>query len=518
MSKKTQLFILLIILFGAITVRLYRFSNPIADWHAWRQSDTSSVSRNFVKYGFDVLHPRFDDISNIPSGKDNPNGYRFVEFPIYNILQASFYKISGTFSLEESGRIVTIISSLLSIVFIYLLVKKYADSTAALFAAAFYAFLPFNIYYGRSILPDPIMVMASLGGIYFFDKWLDKDLTLIKYVSGKRSASRINDEIVDNLETRALSWLWYIISLIFTSGALLLKPYAIFFTLPIIFLVFNKFGFNLYKKWQLYVYVILALSPLILWRIWMLNYPEGIPASEWLFNGGDIRFKGAFFFWLFADRIGRLILGYWGLIIFGFGIISLARKKFVSKNLFLASFLVASLLYLFVIARGNVQHDYYQILIIPSLAIFLGLGSSFLLNLPKEYFHRSVGAFVLALSLIFSISFGWYYVRDFFNINNPSIIAAGDAVDKLTPENAKIIAILHGSEGDTTFLYQTNRQGWASFQNSLPELIQKGAEYLIFANPTKEDQNYAKEYKLVASNQDYIIFDLRKHLEGDRLK
>lgn len=487
MLKKIQLFILLLIFIGAFTVRLYRFESPIADWHAWRQADTSSVSQNFVKYGFNVLHPRFDDISNIPSGEDNPQGYRFVEFPVYNILQAGFYKIFDKFTLEEWGRLVTIISSLLSLAFIYFLVKKYADSTSALFAAAFYAFLPFSIYYGRSILPDSSMAMASLGGIYFFDKWLDKSIS-----------------------KNPMNWIWYLVSLIFTASALLLKPYAIFFTLPMIYLVFAKLGLSFYKKWQLYFYLIIAVIPLTLWRVWMTQYPQGIPASNWLFNGGNIRFTGAFFYWLFAERIGRLILGYWGLIIFGFGIISASRKKLVSKNLFFVSFLASSLLYLVVIARGNVQHDYYQILIIPSISIFLGLGSSLLLNLPKEYFHRSIGAFVLTLSMIFSLSFGWYYVRDFFNINNPSIIAAGQAVDKLTPKNAKVIAILHGSEGDTTFLYQTNRQGWPSFEKPIPAMIKMGAGYLIFANATKEDQNLGKEYKIIKSTPDYIIFDLLK--------
>lgn len=487
MFKKFQLFILLIILFGAFTVRLYRFNNPIADWHAWRQADTSSVSRNFIKYGFDILHPRFDDISNIPSGKDNPQGYRFVEFPVYNLFQAGFYQIFDKFTLVEWGRLVTIISSLLSLVFIYLLVKKYADNTAALFAAAFYAFLPFNIYYGRSILPDPSMAMASLGGIYFFDKWLDK--------GGNKSSS---------------NWLWFLVSILFTASALLLKPYAIFFTLPIIYLIYYKLGFNFYKKWQLYIYLIISITPLILWRIWMTQYPQGIPASDWLFNAGNIRFKGAFFYWLFAERIGRLILGYWGLTILGFGIVATARKKFVQKNLFFVSFLLSSLLYLVVIARGNVQHDYYQILIMPSLSIFLGLGSSLLLNFPKEYFHRSVGAIILTISIIFSISFGWYYIRDFFNINNPSIISAGQAVDRLIPQNAKVIAILHGSEGDTTFLYQTNRQGWPSFEKPIPEMIKMGARYLVFANATREDQNFGKEYKIIESTPEYIIFDLLK--------
>jgi hypothetical protein len=368
------------------------------------------------------------------------------------------------------------------------LVKKYADTTAALFAAAFYAFLPFNIYYGRSILPDPMMAMASLGGIYFFDKWLEKDI--IK---------------------KPINWLWFFSSVAFTSSALLLKPYAIFFTLPLVYLVFYKLGFKFYKKWQLYVYIILCLTPLIAWRVWITQYPEGIPANQWLFNGGDIRFKGAFFHWIFADRIGRLILGYWGLIILGFGIVRLGVKKQLLKNLFFLSFLISSLLYLTVMARGNVQHDYYQILIIPSVAIFLGLGSSYLINLPKEYFHKSIGIITLSICSIFTIMFGWYFVRDYFNINNPSIVSAGAAVDKIIPKDAKIIAILPGSEGDTTFLYQTNRQGWPSFEKPLPEMINLlGADYLVFASPKKEDMKFSKDYKLVASTPDYIIFDLHR--------
>src|SRR5437868_11096253 len=92
-TKKLQIILLTLILLIGFTARLYRFNNPIADWHSWRQVDTSAVSRNFVKYGFDVLHPRYDDISNIQTGYDNPQGYRFVEFPFFNIFYSAFYII-----------------------------------------------------------------------------------------------------------------------------------------------------------------------------------------------------------------------------------------------------------------------------------------------------------------------------------------------------------------------------------------------------------------------------------------
>nr|MBP6098848.1 hypothetical protein [Candidatus Levybacteria bacterium] len=91
--KKFGIYLIFLLFLFAFIARLYRITNPIADWHAWRQADTSAVSKKFVQEGIDILHPKYFDISNIQSGKDNPNGYRMVEFPILNVLQA------GAFSL-----------------------------------------------------------------------------------------------------------------------------------------------------------------------------------------------------------------------------------------------------------------------------------------------------------------------------------------------------------------------------------------------------------------------------------
>ena len=167
------LLVLLIILIGAFAVRLYRFDAPVADWHSWRQVDTSAVSRTFVQEGYDILRPRFPDLSKGVSLIDNPHGYRFVEFPIYNVTQAFLYQQIGRFTLEQWGRVVTIFSSLVSVIFLYLLVRKYTNSRTGLFASFFFAFVPYNIYYSRVILPDQSMVAALLAGTYFFSNWID---------------------------------------------------------------------------------------------------------------------------------------------------------------------------------------------------------------------------------------------------------------------------------------------------------------------------------------------------------
>ncbi|TAK93195.1 hypothetical protein EPO05_07245, partial [Patescibacteria group bacterium] len=172
-QKNVSVFVLATILLLGFVVRLYRFDNPVADWHSWRQADTSSVSRNFAKDGFDLLHPRMDNISNVQSGLENPQGYFFVEFPLYNAAQAGLYKLIGVLTLEEWGRLLSIVSSTLSTLFLFLIVARHSNKTVGLFAAFFYALTPYNIYYGRTILADTSMVMAMLGGIYFFDLWVD---------------------------------------------------------------------------------------------------------------------------------------------------------------------------------------------------------------------------------------------------------------------------------------------------------------------------------------------------------
>lgn len=461
-------------------IRLYRFNGPVADWHSWRQADTSAVSRNFVTGGFDLLHPRFDDLSNVPSGiYDNPQGYRFVEFPIYNVFQAGLFIAFGHFTIEEWGRLVSIAFSLVSSLFLYLLVKKRSDYLTGLMAAFFMTFLPFNVFYDRTILPDPSMVTYMLGGIYFFDLW-------------------INEESKSQLRKYSL----FLLSAVFWILAFLIKPFVAFFTLPMLVLSFEKYGIGFIRKWQLWLLAIIAVVPFGLWRIWMEQYPAGIPQSSWLFNSNNIRFKGAFFDWIFARRISQLILGYWGVSLLTIGF--LVKKK---NYLYFLSFAVSSLLYISVVATGNVQHSYYQIPIIPSIAIFLGIGSAFLINPPKESFTRFKTIPVLIICTLLLFAFSWFYVRDYFNINNPSIIIAGQAVDRLTPKNAKVIA-LYG--GDTSFLYQTKRKGWASFERPLPELIKMGADYLVIANPKADDYGLGKTYKTVSSTSDYLLFNLHE--------
>jgi len=461
-------------------VRFYKFSSPVADWHSWRQADTSAVSRNFVKYGINLLHPVYDDLSNVASGRENPKGLRFVEFPIYNAASAIGYKISPSFSIEKWGRIITIFASLLSLVFIYLITKKYVSDAAGLFAAFFFAFLPYSIYYSRVILPDPFMVMLSISSLWFMSEFNTKKKIF-----------------------------YLIFSTTCFAIALLVKPTAIFFALPIghllILEVYRSYKSNRSDKTYFFSVIIFSLSflPLLLWRRFIQQFPEGIPASTWLLNGDGIRFKGDWFRWLFGERIGKLILGYWGLIFFGVGAMLVkTKKRFVLELLG-----VSALLYLIIFATGNVRHDYYQIPIIPVVAIYSGIGLEYLLLKCREY-NRIWGLPFVIIALLVTFSLSWYEVQGFFNVNHPEIVEAGELVDRIVPWDAKVIAPYGG---DTAFLYQTNRQGWPLLYNTNDVNVQVklGATHYVSTNFDEPTKKIMKECKTIFKNDKFVIIQLK---------
>jgi hypothetical protein len=463
-------------------VRLYRFNNPIADWHSWRQADTSSVARNYVKNGIDLLHPRMNNISNVQSGFENPQGYFYTEFPLLDGAQAGLFMLFGHLTIEEWGRFITIVMSLMGSTFLFLLVKRRGYIRAAWLTLIFSLFLPYNIYYNRTILPDTSMVATLMGGIYFMDKWLDG-------FRGKKEK---------------VQFVFLLLSLVFTAVSLLLKPYALFYGLTFLVLVFSVFKWKVFLKWELWMYAILAVLPLVFWRRYMLSYPEGIPVSNWLFNSNGIRFRPAFFRWIFYERVTKLISGFFNTLFIATGVYTLFKIK---DSWFFLSFVVSALAYVCIIATGNVQHDYYQIVIMPALIFLMAFGAAWLIGILEKHINKKVAYFLVSFIILVGFYFSWQQVKDYFNINNSAIIEAGQVVDRLTPKNAKILAPY---DGDSSFLYQTNRQGWASFEHDLPTLIKMGADYLVLVHPTATDRALGKQYKVVAQNQDYILVNLNQ--------
>lgn len=457
----SEYFVLSIILLLGLVLRLYKINNPVADWHSWRQADTASVTRGFVQNGINLLYPKYHDISSIQSGIENPQGYRMVEVPIYNGVVTFFYGIFGKFTLEVWGRLTSILFALVSATLLFLIGKKLYSSKIGLLSSLFYLFLPFNIYFTRTILPESMGVALALSGIYF----------AILYIYEKKSI---------NLS----------LFVVFFALSLLIKPFFAFYLIPVAYLL--KF-----KKVKLNKAVILSLFltalPFILWRFWISNFPEGIPFFKWAFNGDKIRFHPAFFRWIFGERLGILILGGWGLAPFVLGLI----KK--QKNKYHLWFIVSMLLYVTIIASANIRHDYYQIMTIPAVVMTLSIGIEGLWKRSK---------ILVFLSILVMMLVSWDRIRPFYQINHPEIIEVGKIVDQTLPKDALIVAPYNG---DTAFLYQTNRWGWPAIDDSIDNIIEKGADYFVSVDLNSTDTlNFEKRFKTIQRTEKYIILDLHE--------
>ncbi len=468
---KKPYFWLIMIIILAFLVRLYKIDTPIADWHSWRQADTAAVSRSFT-HDFKPFYPKGVDLSGVAE-KPIPNlgGYRFVEFPIYNIFVYPFYLIFG--SIDLYSRLVSVLFSLGSIIFLYILVKNYFGQAVALTSSLIYALLPFNIFFSRTTLPEPTFVFFALGMVYF----------------------------VRELITGRKKLLWS--ALIFTSVAFLIKPWAIFYFLPLWYVYYKKNGTWFLGKKDL-LFILGVLIPFVLWRLWILQFPEGIPASNWLLNGDGIRFRPAFWWWIISERLGHEILGVTGLFLFLIGF--LLRPK--NGNYFLHLWVLSMFLYLIVFATGNVRHDYYQYIFIPVACIFLAKGFWGLISGVSDFVPRFWTIILTLLFLPLTFYFTWTQVKEFYKINNPPIIEAGKMADQILPKGGVVVAPYNG---DTAFLYQINRQGFPVVAYPLPQLVSDyGVTHYVSVNRDDQTNWVLRHFEILVDDPKFIIADLTK--------
>jgi len=475
-----------VILLSLIVLQLlltsYHITSPFLDYHAWRQADTAAIARNFYHNGFNILYPQID------WGGAGP-GYVETEFQLVPFLTAVLYQLFGVH--EYVARLVAISFSVLSIYLIYKLSHKYFTRNVAIFSALFFIISPLNIYTSRAFQPESAMIFFSLGSLYFFDAWIEKE-----------------------------RWGAFALASFCTTAAFLVKIPTIFLGLPLLWLAYSKYRWHLFKEWKLYLFAALALIPPILWYyhahllflqygntfgIWTLTDTEG-----WNAKWGSLEiWSSPAFYNNYLLRLSGIVLTPIGFTLFILGVF----QKVKSRREYVFHFwLLSILIYFIVLARGNWIHDYYQLPLVPVAAIFMGKALAMLLGVKQE---RKIGVFaLLAVTLLMSVSI---FLPPLYKIDDAQH-EAGPAIDKLTPKGALIIA---GDGYAPTLLYYANRKGWLIAPeewtpHKIETLKEQGANYFVTSrvaylkNDVKNKQfyDYMSEKFPVVEGTNYIIFNL----------
>jgi len=487
--------ILIILVFALL--HFYGISHPPIDHHGQRQSDTMEVARLFLEEDAGLLTPRV--------GRRNEHtGITGLEFPIFNYLIYSCLELRELFltggrgipfdkGIEKtypvrrilspgayvaSGRILSLIFSVIGMVFFYLLMLKLQGKETAIFSLFALSASMTWFYFSRNVQPDVPSVSLAICGLYFFTGYLEEG---------------------SFLKRRFL----LLISAVSFSLAGLMKPPALVLLFPAAYLALRKDYFRSFLNPDYIFFVAIIALPLILW----FNHAEHLSSKfglRYFFLGKPFReaavqvftFK---FIWTFIKRMMQEYTS-WALapfLIYGFYLLK------NSKNLIFYLFWVAGfVLYAFKAGERMEVHDYYGLPLVPALSAICGSG---LKRAVEEY--KKLKFVFMAIVLIIPV-----HLYGSYKLNDTYLIGVEERIHGVVPYSAKIA--VNGGRWPV-HLYMIHRRGWSLsryFSNDLrlvEKLRKKGLEYIVLTGTfdRKKTEMLYKE-KVIVSEKDLMVVKL----------
>jgi 4-amino-4-deoxy-L-arabinose transferase-like glycosyltransferase len=446
----------------AVAARLILIDQPYIDDWSWRQSDVASIARNFEQNGFHFTRPQIDWAGDAP-------GYVGTEFPILPFVAAICYKFAGVH--EWIGRLQAVIFFAASLPFFFLLVREIFGGTAAIWATCFYGFAPLNVFAGRSFMPDVPSLSLALIGLYFFLRWINSD----KLTSCFAAAIAV-------------------------SLALLIKLPSAVIGAPLLYLVWQKWGWNFLRDPALWLFASITILPSIAWY-WHAHQVAERFYPHHFFGAGGIQIENLSWYWNILNRTATLSLTPIPSVLALAGLFMAPRGKYTR---IFHWWLAAMILFIVVVGYGN-RHSWYQLPLVPIAASFAGVACAFI----RSKISASRVA-VMTLSILLATSFSllsWLYLRPLYRSVAAQLRDAGLELRKLTTPDALIVA---ADNGDPTIFYYAERRGWHFLEKDgiyqgnpsdnkqlivdLDRLRGRGATHVVFTTNTFWWLDYYPEF------------------------
>lgn len=364
--SKTWVLLATIFLVSAL-IRFYDLADPPLDFHPARQFHSALIARGiYTRLGGE--YPGRLAGLNIAQESSEIR----IEPPILEYSVAITYRI---FNIDQLwvARIFSIIFWLLGGIGLFLLVKKMSSVSGAFIALLFYLFLPYGVIASRSFQPDPLMVALSIFAFLGIYRWHQKP--------GFKTA---------------------ILAGVLIGAAILVKQVAVFYLLGgFAGLVTANLGLKkALREKQVWLIGILSLIPALIYNIYGI-FIQGTLAGQ---------YNQRFFLDLLLDpgfyvRWTMKIRDTVGIAAFLLALLGVLLYKTKAKRGLMIGMLGGYLIYGFVFAHHISTHDYYQLPLIPIVAIGLAPVADLIFQRIQE-FERSrwvsgaiVGIIILAVGL-----------------------------------------------------------------------------------------------------------------------
>ena len=376
---------LLLLFISAFAIRMYDLTDLPLDFHPTRQLLSATKARAM----YYRTKPAGISAEQREIGIRQAKLKADVEPDILERLVAFTYQYTG-----EQLWVARIYSSLFWLtggIFLFLLVRDVVSFDAAIFSTAYYLIFPHAIIASRSFQPDPLMVMFILAFWWMFSRWVD--LTSNPFAQHPTGAPKRRGE----------QWINTVLAGLIGGVAIYVKFPAAFFVIGgALGLVFSRFTLlELLRKSQVWTLAILGVLPgsIYLARglaqgglgsqlsgrfvpallLRPLNYLGWMTKVD-LAAGGIFVMLALFGFFLSTDkRLRTFMLGLWG------------------------TYLVYSLFFDY----HSATHDYYQLPLIPIVAVSLSpIGGWFFARLAEatvQRYQRTAAYLILIIGLFMVI-------------------------------------------------------------------------------------------------------------------
>jgi hypothetical protein len=342
-SKRSGRLILLLIVVSTAIFRITTIDVPAIDRTAWKEIDYIMISKNFYREDPRFLYPRV----SWPAEEPRTTA---MELPVVPYLASCFYRAFGLSVF--SVRLPTLLAFLLLIVYTYKLALREAGIVLGLLTAFFSALIPLFSEFRNFLFSEPALLFFSVYTIYQYAQWGDH---------GKK----------DNLIGAILGF----------SVALSLKPTSLYLLIPLLWIHFKTYRFDLPKYAQAMVIFFMALALPGLWyrhaHYLASEYMDVFGIFGGKFGGHD-KFQtldmltDPLWYKTMIFRLRRLLLGLPGFLVILLGIILSFRKRL---GLLFLAYLTAIGVFFAIVAEGQIDAPYRQLTIVPSASFFLALGA-----------------------------------------------------------------------------------------------------------------------------------------------
>lgn len=478
-------------------------TDPLIDGHAWRQTDTAAMARNFYRHGFRLLYPQID------WGGSGP-GYVESEFPLVPFLAAVAYRLFGTHDFV--GRIIGVLFSLGTGVMVFLLAKHYFGCRAASLAVWGLAASPLFLFFGRAFMPEAAMLFFSVALIYAFSVWMERG-----------------------------GWGWFAAAAVAGSLAFLLKIPSLYLLWPVAALSFVKWRWKTLIRKELWLLGTVMILPAVLWYLHaaQLRHQTGLTFGIWDFGqdkwGNLAIWSDPAFYALLWTRLHQEVITATGLFFAAIGLLLPGRDlRQREGHVLLLCWAGSIALYVLVVANGNKIHQYYQLPLAPVFAIGVGraldwVGRSWkAMDLRIE--NRRVGQLLGWLSVVLLVGImvwpSWQFANDNYRrlpmAVNALLYEAGRSIQEITqPDDLLLVAYDEGRMPE--LLYYADRRGWrfdliACNAKEIEAKASLGAKYLAIATVGTESEAFVTQSACVrlleprlqkaASGKHWILYKL----------